>query len=99
MATSRAAKRILNQIGDPKSIARELKSFKKAAKVLSSDRPRLIDKYPNRWVVVYDGEVKVDSDTLESALAKAKAMHLPKENFFVRYISKKRKTMIFGSKC
>jgi hypothetical protein len=94
-----AAKQILDQIGDPREIAKNLKKFRHAAKVLSSDRPRLINQYPNKWVVVFNGEVKVACDSFEAAMKKAKTLDLPKANFFVRYIAKKRQTMIFGYLC
>ena len=94
-----AKKQILDQIGDPREIATSLRKFRRAAKVLSSDRPRLIHRYPNKWVVVFNGEVKAAVNSFAAAMAKAKALNLPKASFFVQYIAKKRQTMIFSGAC
>jgi hypothetical protein len=93
------AEQILDQIGDPREIAKNLRKFRHAAQVLSSDRPRLINRYPNKWVVVFNGEVKAAVNSFDAAMAKAKELDLPKANFFVRYIAKKRQTMIFACTC
>jgi len=39
--------------GSAESIDRGLRQFTQAAKVLSSDHPRLIDEHPLQWVGVY----------------------------------------------
>jgi hypothetical protein len=93
------AQAILKEIGDPKSIARGLRAFRKTAKILSSSTPRLIDVYPDKWIVVYKGKVQVSGKTLYAVIAEAKKLKLPKENYFIRYIAKKRKTMIFSGQC
>ncbi len=49
---------VLRQMGKPKTVARELARFKKAAKALSSNHPRLIEEFPKQWIVVYDGKVR-----------------------------------------
>jgi hypothetical protein len=96
---SATEKQVLKQIGIPREIAKDLRKFRHAAKVLSSDHPRLINEYPDKWVVVFDGEVKTASDSFDAAMAKAKELNLPKASFFVRYIAKKRQTMIFSYVC
>jgi CRISPR/Cas system-associated endonuclease/helicase Cas3 len=99
MPKSASAQKILNEIGDPKAIARELRAFRKSAQILSSNKPRLIDVYPDKWIAVYKGKVQAAADSLEAILARAKKLKLPKENYFIRYIARKRKTMIFSGQC
>jgi hypothetical protein len=94
-----SAKKVLEYIGDPKEIAKSLRKFKRAAIALSADEPRLVQKYPNKWIVVFRGEVKAATSTFDAAMKKVKALNLPKDEVFIRHMLKKRKTMIFGSLC
>jgi hypothetical protein len=43
--------------GAAEAIDKNLADFTAAARVLSSDQPRLIDQYPKEWVAVYHGGV------------------------------------------
>lgn len=99
MPRSANAQEILEEVGDVKAIARDLREFRKTAKILSSSTPRLIDIYPDRWIAVYDGKVQFSGKTLKSVLNGAKKLNLPKERYLIRYIAKKRKTMIFAGLC
>lgn len=84
----------LRQMGGARAIARGLAQFQKAARALSSDHPRLIDKYPKQWVVVFDGEVKARGRTMKSALLQARKRSIPLEHAIVRYIDKNERTFI-----
>ena len=66
-----SAKRDLTQVlgVSPKQIDRELRRFSRAANVLSSNRPRLINKYPQQWVGLYAGRVQASGKTLRSLLS------------------------------
>ena len=99
--TAQAQKKleILKVLGNPLRLHRELQSFRKAARALSSDHPRLIDQYPNQWVVVYRGRVAAHGATLSSVLAKMKRNKIPQRRAIVRYIEKNRRTMILCDIC
>jgi hypothetical protein len=79
---------------DPAELARQLRAFRSAAKTLSSNHPRLIDKYPQQWVAVYSGEVKAHAPTIEGVLKELAEKGIPKERAIVRFIDRNQRTLI-----
>jgi hypothetical protein len=86
--------RIRAAIGDPKKVDKELRKFRRSSKVLSSDNPRLIDRYPKKWVAVYDGQVQAQAKTLPALMTALERLGLPKEDVIVRFIDKDDRKMI-----
>ena len=84
---------------DPVRLNRDLQRFRKAAQALSSGHPRLIDKYPNQWVAVYNGKVAAHASTLPAILGKMKRKRIPQAHTIVRYIEKNKRTMILRGLC
>jgi hypothetical protein len=78
---------------------RDLQRFRKAAQALSSDYPRLINKYPDQWVAVYHGKVAAHASTLPAILGKMKRKRIPQAHTIVRYIEKNKRTMILRELC
>jgi hypothetical protein len=87
-------KDVLALLGDPKEVDRELASFRRTARVLSSDHPRLIDEYSQQWIVAFEGKVRASGNTLTSVLKQADAEGLPRDKIIVRHIDKNQRTMI-----
>jgi len=87
-------KGILSLIGDPQEVDRELTSFQRTASVLSSEHPRLVDEYPQRWIVAFEGKIRASGSTLTSVLEQADAEGLPRDRIIVRHIDKNQRTMI-----
>lgn len=77
-----------------REISDSLDSFGANAKVFSSNTPRLIDVYPNKWVGVYHGAVEVAEDTLESATDALAAKGIPLRDTLIRRIDREHKTFI-----
>lgn len=96
---SRKVQEVLRLVGDPVQVDRSLQSFCKAASVLSSDHPRLIDKYPKQWVAVYNGEVKATATTFNALLAQVDRVHLPRDETIIRFIDRNQRTMILSITC
>ena len=94
MITDAMKQVILNKLGNPADIDRELQSFRKSARVLSSHHPRLIDRYQKKWVAIYDGRTRAQGRTLQSALRQIDRKGLPREHVIVRYIDRNQRTMI-----
>ena len=90
----RNARSVLEELGDPKEIDRDLRSFRRTAQVLSSNRPRLIDRYPKQWVAVYRGRVRASGGTFASVIAEVDRKRLPREHVIVRFIDRNQRTMI-----
>ena len=89
-----ATKRVLELLGDPSGVDRDLQAFRRSARVLSSRHPRLIDRYPKQWVAVHQGKVRAQGKTLRSLLAQVDKKGLPRERLIVRFIDKTQRTMI-----
>ena len=85
---------IMDQLGDPRDIDRELQSFRKSARALSSHHPRLIDRYQKKWVAIYEGKTQASGRTLQSVLQQVDGKGLPRERVIVRYIDRNQRTMI-----
>ena len=78
----------------PKQIDRELRAFSRAARVLSSNRPRLIDQHPKEWVGVYDGKVGASAKSLKALVAKLKKRGLSPNETIIRYIDTSERLLI-----
>ena len=85
---------VSEQIGNPREVARQLRSFQRAARVLSSHHPRLIDRYPNQWVAVHKGGVQATGRSLRSLLSKVDSAGLPRHEVIVRFIDRNQRTLI-----
>ncbi len=94
MATKTREQVILDQLGNPADIDRELQSFRRSARALSSHHPRFIDRYQKKWVAVHNGKTKAQGRTLQSIWRQLDEKGLPREYIIVRYIDKNQRTMI-----
>jgi hypothetical protein len=75
-------------------ISRGLRRFSTAARLLSSDHPRLINKYPQRWVGVYGGKVAANAKTLSMLLSRLKDKGIPPSDTIIRFIDRNPRTFI-----
>ena len=87
-------KAVVDLIGDPKEIDRDLQDFRRAARALSSNHPRLIDSYPKQWIAVYRGRVRATGTTFSAVMTQLDLKGLPREHVIVRFIDKNQRTMI-----
>ena len=95
MSTKAAVADMLAQMNEePEAIAESLRSFERAARIFSSDHPRLIDEYPEQWVAVADGRVLAHGDSLEQVLAQVDATGVARSDVIVRYIERNLRTLI-----
>lgn len=85
---------ILDILGDPTEIDRSLTAFSRSAQVLSTDHPRMIEKYPKQWVAIYDGKVRARASTFLSLMSQADKEELPRNDLVVRYIDRNQRTMV-----
>jgi hypothetical protein len=92
MATD--ARGIIEQLGDPAEVNRELARFRKSAQLLSSQRARLIERYPEQWVAVYDGKVRAHGRTLEATLKQLDEDGIPRAHTAIGFVSENDQTMI-----
>lgn len=94
MATLSEAE-VLRQLGaSPQEVDRQLQAFSKAARVLSSDHPRLIDEHPLQWVGIYDGHVAASARNLKSLMAQLENEGIPAADTIIRFIDKEERVMV-----
>jgi hypothetical protein len=86
---------ILRYLGaTPEEISRDLNDFVDAAKVLSSDHPRLIDEHPNEWVGIFAGHVAAAADNFDELMAQLSQRNIPADRTIVRFIDREEKTLL-----
>jgi hypothetical protein len=78
----------------PKQMDRELRSFSRAAQLLSSDHPRLIDRHPNQWVGIHDGDVRASAKSFGALIAQLKKRGLSPNDTIIRYIDTSGRKLI-----
>jgi hypothetical protein len=78
----------------PKQVDRELRAFSRAAKVLSSDHPRLIEEHPKEWVAIYDGKVRASDKSLQALIARLRQEGVPANEAIIRYIDTSGRKLI-----
>ena len=78
----------------PKQIDHELRTFSRAARILSSDHPRLINEHPNEWVGIYDGELCAAGKSFRAVITQLKKKGLSPSQALIRYIDTSGRKLI-----
>jgi hypothetical protein len=86
--------KVLEMLGDPKKVDRELRAFGKDARILSSKRKHLLQQYPQQWIAIYDGEVAAQARTLPVLVETLRRLGIPRGRAIVRYINNNPRKMI-----
>ena len=82
-------------IGDPRTVLKELELAKRSANALSTSQPRMVDRYPNKWIALHDGGVVADSDTIDGLFARVNEIDPTiRHRVLVRFISRHQQTLI-----
>jgi hypothetical protein len=91
-----AKKNLASFLGDvtPKQIDRELRSFSRAARILSSDHPRLIDRHPKEWVGIQDCGVSATAKSYSALISRLKKRGLSPNDTIIRYIDTSGRKLI-----
>jgi len=86
---------VLRYLGNsPDEVGVELATFTDAAKVLSSDHPRLIDTHPMQWVGVFEGGVAAVAGDFDGLIGKLETKGIPPAQTIIRFIDRTEKTFI-----
>jgi len=85
---------VVTRLGPLDELRRGLADFRRSARTLSSDRPRLIDDYRRQWVAILGGEVVAHHDSLDGVLSAIDERHIPRSRVLVRFIDENVRTMI-----
>jgi hypothetical protein len=80
--------------GSAAQIERDLRGFREAASVLSSDHPRMIDDHPLQWIGVYEGKVAATGRSLKSLMSQLRKRAIPPEETIIRFIDREERALI-----
>jgi len=81
-------------LGDsPENAASDLRDFARSSELLSSDVD-LAERYPQKWIAVYAGEVRAVADELDALLEELDDLEVPRSSTVVRYMEKEPRTLI-----
>ena len=75
------------------SVAESLLLFTRSSELLSNDA-HLVERYAQKWIGVYAGEVKAAEDDLESLLRALDRHRIDRSETVVRFIEKEQRTLI-----
>jgi hypothetical protein len=82
-------------LGAPaKQINRELRAFSRAARLLSSKRPRLVNEHPKEWVGLFDGRVCATDKSFNGLVRKLRNQGLSPGDTIIRYIDTSGRKLI-----
>jgi len=82
-----SAKKKAEYLGvSPKKIARELRAFSRTGQFLSSNERRLLKRYPEQWVGLYDGKVRASAKSLDEVISKLEQQELPPSESIIWYM-------------
>ncbi len=80
--------------GTAEEVASGLVEYTDAARLLSSNHPRLIDEHPHQWVGVYQGRVAASGKNLKSLMAQLESAGISPQRTIVRFIDTEERTLI-----
>jgi hypothetical protein len=92
MGMARAAAKALG--ASPRQINRELRRFSHAAQLLSKDRPRLIQKYPKKWVGIFADKIQAADSTFKGLIRKLKQQKIDPSKTLIRFIDTSDRKLI-----
>jgi hypothetical protein len=79
---------------DPRAIAKQIHDFRRSAVMFSSDAPRMIEQYEDKWVAVLDGEVKLEADDFEALFSEIVTQGISRQHVLVRHVQRDQRTLI-----
>ena len=80
--------------GNPVELDNELKSFRKTARRLSSDAPRMIERYNRKWVALHSGRVRAHGESFEVVMAEIDSKGYSRKGTIIRYITDEPRTLL-----
>jgi len=82
-------------LGDtPKNVARDLRAFSRTGQFLSSNERRLLKKYPDQWVALYDGKVRASAESFDEVISKLEQQQVPPNQSIIWYMDTSGRKLI-----
>jgi hypothetical protein len=91
----RATNRIFNKLGrSPGDIQRALQDFSASANAFTLTKEEALEKYRDKWIAIYKGEVSAVADSLNQLATAIAEKQLPAAETLFRHIDPKNKVFI-----
>ena len=74
------------------AIAESLVDFAKSAEFLSEESG-LVQKYDQKWIGVFAGEVRAAEDNLDALLSSLDSQGIPRSNTAVRFVEREQRAL------
>jgi len=87
-------KQFRDLVGDPAEWMRNMEKFDCSCDALSAQYEKLLERFPNRWVALYDGEVVAEAGNLPDTIHALKARGFPPRDCLVEFLSARPMTVI-----
>ncbi len=81
-------------VAEARKIAEELEAFRRSAVRFSESKPNLIEKYHDRWVAVFGGEVIADAASIGELIETLKKQGKPLTQIMIRHMTKEPRRFI-----
>jgi Family of unknown function (DUF5678) len=78
----------------PSEIHQALRAFSANAAAFTMTKEETLEKYRNKWIAIYKGNVSAVADTLEELSAKIAKQNIPSSEALFRHINPKDKVFI-----
>ena len=88
-------KQVLEHLGDPTTIAAELKGFRELAIRLDAEHTDLLRLYPDQWVAMgKDGSIVATADTVEGLFRQLDEKQIPYEDVVHDFLDSNPSTLL-----
>lgn len=92
---SRATARVFNKLSNsPVDISSALRNFSASAASFSLTKEQALEKYKDKWIAIYRGEVQAVADDLAQLAQDVAAKQIPASETLFRHIDPKDKVFI-----
>jgi hypothetical protein len=81
----------LKLIGDPAELRRNMEQFDRSCDAFQDQYPKLLEKYPDRWVAFYNGVLVATDESFDSILDRLRSLGIPPGHTYVRFVDKNPK--------
>ena len=78
----------------PGDIHRALRAFSANASSFTMTKDEALEKYRDKWIAIYKGNVSAVADSLEELAAQIEKQHIPASEALFRHINPKDKVFI-----
>lgn len=93
MVTRPNPHQVIKQMGGAEEVHIGLREFNNRVRALDDQRVQLTEKYPNKWIAVYNGEVGAIAESIEDLLEEMDRLGIPRKGAVIDFMDTERRTM------